>query len=420
MARRSRAGVCALLAGLVAGLVRADATEDRSTIVFTVDCNRGESIGKVLSVPWPQEVLIKVKGTCRETVRIARDNLTLRGITADAGVVGGTGEVPPLAAITVEGGHNVRIEDLVVKDADGHGITVTGGAAAALAGITVEQSSTGIFVVGGSVVTLSDSASRQNRGDGIGVWYGSTVLLGGAFEATQNGRMGLIVSGSNLMAHSAAQVRLSSNLDSGLWVQGGASGVLRNAELRDNARFGALVITAMLGLCDAHVSGNDMGIVTCVKSVLDYCAGPIRVTGNALTGVWADEDSTLRMGAAGTEVSGNGYHGIIVDTSSYALLFNVQSHGNGRRGLFVDGANADIGASTFADNARTDVVLTFGSRVSFNEGNTVGSIGCDTTVLTRGDIACPATSMAVDLGAEQRELARERERLRAQVRMLEP
>ncbi len=53
-----------------------------------------------------------------------------------------------------------------------------------------------------------------------------------------------------------------------------------------------------------------------------------------------------------------------------------------------------IANTTISGNSGTDVVLKFGSRVSFDGGNTVGTISCDGTQLIRGDVSCPAVAMA--------------------------
>jgi hypothetical protein len=57
---------------------------------FTVDCNRGQKLANALRQgDFRKPLVINVRGTCREFVTIARDNVTLRGDPAAELVAGG-------------------------------------------------------------------------------------------------------------------------------------------------------------------------------------------------------------------------------------------------------------------------------------------------------------------------------------------
>jgi hypothetical protein len=56
-----------------------------------VDCARGGSINRALAAaPANTPVTIRVKGTCREAVTVARDKVTLQGASATAGITAPT------------------------------------------------------------------------------------------------------------------------------------------------------------------------------------------------------------------------------------------------------------------------------------------------------------------------------------------
>jgi len=57
-------------------------------------------------------------------------------------------------------------------------------------------------------------------------------------------------------------------------------------------------------------------------------------------------------------------------------------------GLLVDNGSIATVRNSMIDGNDEDVILSFGSRGDF-EGNGIGSLSCDKTVLIRGDERCP-------------------------------
>jgi hypothetical protein len=77
-----------------------------------------------------------------------------------------------------------------------------------------------------------------------------------------------------------------------------------------------------------------------------------------------------------------------------ALLIGGLTVQNNQTGLLADGAGTltlvsqESNPSSIQNNNGLDVDLRFGTRVTFG-GVTIGTITCDTTVLSRGSTVCP-------------------------------
>lgn len=101
------------------------------------------------------------------------------------------------------------------------------------------------------------------------------------------------------------------------------------------------------------------------------------------------------VGAAKFMIENNQKIGLEVGEGGSALLIGgltVQNNQIG--GLLADGAGTltlvsqESNPSSIQNNGGTDVDLRFGTRVTFG-GVTIGTITCDTTVLSRGSTVCP-------------------------------
>lgn len=75
----------------------------------TVDCARGDRINAALASE-DTPLVIEFSGACAEDVRIARDDVTLRGIFADAAIIGAPAAAVPAPAVSVSGTKRVSLE----------------------------------------------------------------------------------------------------------------------------------------------------------------------------------------------------------------------------------------------------------------------------------------------------------------------
>jgi hypothetical protein len=173
---------------------------------FAVDCNRGQKIAQALQLgDFRKPVVIKVRGTCRDFVTIARANVTLRGDPAaeivaphqDSDLLTVTADQVALENLTLTGGLTDLAQEhaptftatkVVVRDTSGVDVCVRVGDARLL-GCTVQGSGgAGVSVVrGGSVVLSNGSEIMDNRNVGIEVSGAASASYRPIVEPTDGG-----------------------------------------------------------------------------------------------------------------------------------------------------------------------------------------------------------------------------------------
>jgi hypothetical protein len=93
-------------------------------------------------------------------------------------------------------------------------------------------------------------------------------------------------------------------------------------------------------------------------------------------------------------IENNQLRGVDVGEGGSALIIGGLTVQNNQTGLLADGAGTltlvsqQSNPSSIENNTDTDVDLRFGTRVTFG-GVTIGTITCDTTVLSRPTTVCP-------------------------------
>ena len=180
-------GTAMLAASLVSfGLSTAIAAEPTMTV--NVDCNRGESIAKALSLGEARKpLLVVVRGTCNEAVSISSDDVTLRG--ESGGAINGPD--PAVTTLTVSA-NRVTIEDLSVSGGR-NGITGLGASQLTVRGTTVQSTGrNGIVYSSGSNGTIDNCTIQSNPRDGIGVDAATATILNSTIR--NNARIGILVS----------------------------------------------------------------------------------------------------------------------------------------------------------------------------------------------------------------------------------
>jgi len=188
---------------------------------------------------------------------------------------------------------------------------------------------------GQAMVEIRGATITANDNGGVGVLVGSGQLAifgfatsaGSTLNASGNGFAGILVSSSAMTVYPPAIVTASSNGVFGLFLNGSA------------------FLTTVPGGGSAFViENNGVGINAQQGAGFVFQGGQLTVTNNGV-GLSADGAGALTIlsePATPSSISGNG----------------------------------------------SDVSLAFGTRATF-EGVTIGSITCDTTVLSRGTTVCP-------------------------------
>jgi parallel beta-helix repeat protein len=106
---------------------------------------------------------------------------------------------------------------------------------------------------------------------------------------------------------------------------------------------------------------------------------------NGPDGVLAGRGATVVLDHVAAQ--DNADDGIQVEETSTAELINCTALRNGGRGVAVDDSHVTISNSTITGNG-TDVSAFFGARLTLHS-NTIGTITCEPTVLSRGTTLCP-------------------------------
>ncbi len=189
---------------------------------FTVDCDRGQKLAAALEHgDFRKPVVIKLRGTCREFVTIARDNVTLRGDpaaellapaqNADLVIIEARGVT--LDNLTLTGGRygvrnnqgfsliishcviqgtssdglrgfvgDARLMSTTVRDAGGAGVYLSRGASAGISEDShiVGNAGPGILADRNSTIVVSDSEISENGSNGVQLQNGSYGSVSGS------------------------------------------------------------------------------------------------------------------------------------------------------------------------------------------------------------------------------------------------
>lgn len=182
-------------------LTSAGATQTR---VHAVDCGRGQTITAAVSESRPGDT-IRVRGTCRESVRIQTESSRLSLESEGARVQGAD---PTVAVFTVLG-RGIRITGFHISGGR-NGVNILRGGTAYLDSNTIEKngggsqpgSGDGVNVAQHSFASFTNNVIQDNPGCGIVVHENSSVRIGftdvdnptpGTNTIQRNGRAGVCV-----------------------------------------------------------------------------------------------------------------------------------------------------------------------------------------------------------------------------------
>lgn len=339
---------------------------------LSVNCDGGQNLAAALGQASLGDTIV-VRGTCRETVTIRTDGLTIDG--GGAAVLDGVtraGEV-----VTIPGARGVTMKGLTVRNGRG-GVLATDGATLVMEDITVEENRSHGVELLGVLGDLRQVTSVRNGRAGVLVARNSQLDL---TNATLTDNLTGLVLFTNSTARLFGSAVMNRNRTQGMTTGLGAS---------------LFAIGAML---EASDNGAE-GVFMLQGGNIQLIGGTLNANRNATDGVLLQQESRLilgieEFGVPGTaETMGNGRAGLRATGASAiaaSRIMPLTSRGNAQPGVDLDdGSSATISGATIQGNGTADVRLLFGSRVTLTQ-SAVGVIACDRTALVRGDAGtrCP-------------------------------
>jgi Right handed beta helix region len=376
--------------GLSGSLDRGVGVAGADSAVKKVKCDTGQTLTEALQKAKPGDTL-QVTGTCHERVTITTDRLTLDG-GGSAVLDGGDGPTEFFeAVVTIDGVQGVTLMGFTIQNSPSLGILGVGGAAFVVQDTTMQHNgAAGIFLNNNSSAELIDVEVKDSGGIGIPVQNNSTAVFKGHISCTGSGDNGIAVQSGSTLEIRGASVQASNNGGNGVDIVDSQAIIFRYPESQES-------------ILTAHKNGGD-GIFVATGS-LSFFGGAFAGTGSLATisasnnggngiAIGLDGAVVSPFGAAKFMIENNQKSGLDVSEGDSALIIGGLTVQNNQTGLLADGAgtltlvSVPSNPSRIQNNSGTDVDLRFGTRVTFG-GVTIGTITCDTTVLSRGTTVCP-------------------------------
>jgi len=316
--------------------------------VVVVNCVKGGSIAKALEQGRAQRgaVTVKIKGVCHENVTITFDDLTLQGITPDAGI---SGVNPDANTVTIIGASRTLLNKLAISNGR-NGVAGVNGAGVAVTECHVHgNANNGIVINRGSNGMVDNNLVENNGGRGVGIVDGSdatvinnTVRLNGTrgieVESNSNGRIGLT------NRNQPAGNLITQNGEEGIEVANGSNAFIYANTITANGQDGLAlyqIATARLmgqNLIEANLRDGvflNNGATLFQGKGSEFGGGPNldTIRGNGRDGVRAFNGSTLQIDEA--IVSNNAASGIRLDLHAKLRLRNSSIENNAGAGIYL-------------------------------------------------------------------------------------
>jgi hypothetical protein len=354
---------------------------------FHVDCDGGgPKLSRAIELAQPGDTIV-VRGTCRERVKVTKGPLILDGggnaVLDGAGV--GPNEQEFNGLLTVDAAHGLTIRGWLIRNSTGEGILGMRGASMLIQDTVVEKSFTGIGLSNSSAEVV-DSAMRYNS-IGLDVYSASTVIFRGEIDISRNTEESLTLNGESLAEIRGGHLQVNNNTAAGVIINAGSSLVIfgfqasRASRLTTNNNQGPGIVIGQGQLFVAGVGFAPGGIM--ITSSRNAGPGVLLVNGNI----------SSPFGAAKLVVENNPIGMQFLQGSSATITGGLNVRNNAFTGIEADNAAGLTFASippnpSAIQSNGTDVKLTFGTKSTIN-GVIVGTIVCDSTVLSRGTTVCP-------------------------------
>lgn len=365
------------------------------TRTVEVNCGGNKSINDVLasSSVDKKRLEIVVRGTCTESVRIDRDDVTVR---ADAGGGGIHGPDANTNTVLVTGGR-VTLEGLTISGGRS-GVVGQGASNLTVRNATVQSTGrNGIVYLGGSSGTIDHCVLQSNPRDGVSVDTATITIINS--DIVKNGRFGVLLAigasariGVNTR-NEAARNTITLNGNTGINLGTGAMALIAANQITNNGGQGIAVFEAKVELAGMNV-----------------------ITGNAFQGIFA-RGSTVQIGgpdlgfSTTNTITGNGTAtpagGVFLFLGSSALVRNAVISNNSGVGLGLSlRSQGQLFGSTIQNNTGDGINLQLGSAllpalptatvpattVSGNSGWGIQCFGAESSIANAFDLPPPAVS----------------------------
>jgi hypothetical protein len=235
-----------------------------------------------------------------------------------------------------------------------------------------DNGSTGVAVAEGSTAELTDCRVLRNDA-GIDVFTQSSAVFKGAIRINDNLQSGAVINGTSILEIRGAQVEASRN---------GGSGLVAGS----NSQLAVFSFAGSRGSTVTIDANGGAGIVL-GDSILNVFRSESTITiTNSPLGILVGAGKIISPDGVGTFVIENNGVGLDFGLDGSALLVGgvtVRNNGTGVLTFISIPSNP----SAITGNG-VDVDLRFGARATI-EGVDVGTITCDSTVLSRGTTVCP-------------------------------
>jgi hypothetical protein len=341
-----------------------------------------------------------VEGGIRSIYAKGSASIELRDINVRAGNRG----------IQVEENSSARIVNCVIEGCLGEGIIASLGSTITLQGtVTSSLNFRGMLASGSSSVFMDQQSTlyvQNNKETGLMLRSNSHADILGTFNAIDNAMPGVFCLESSAVKLDGATLiqgngyAASSEYAALQVTRGSNARIMNTARIVDNfiagiASYKGSSIEFQPGSENRIIiQGNRLdGIRVIFNSQLSSQVpslppATILVVDNGGRGLYVDQNSATNI-QGGALISGHSSStGVGVGRNSVLYIAKSEISGNDV-GIGVDGSTAEVQNCTITGNTSRDLGARFGSQVSLY-GNTIGTIGCDGTVISRGSNLCPA------------------------------
>lgn len=276
---------------------------DASARTRRVNCDKGRSLDRVVNRSDPGDVIL-VRGTCRETVTIMTDKITIEG--NEIAIV--DGQDANQAVITIEGAKGVTLKNLIVRNGLS-GIVSRRQAAVMFVGVIAEgNADDGIAITENSTARFSSCTARNNGDEGIVLFGNSSAtfspggtVLPGRILSTGNAGRGIQVSGASSLLISGVSADATANVSDGIGVFGASRLLIVN---------GSTILS----------ESNDFGLsVTATSSLFVSDDSTLTINGNVKNGLTISGNADAALNGTAT-ITDNGSEGLLVFASSNLTL----------------------------------------------------------------------------------------------------
>lgn len=296
-------------------------TAATKTTAVSVDCSKNQSITSAIEKgDYGKPLLVRIQGTCTESVAIARDHVTLEG-DPDTGatieapdsssdVVSISANGVTLENLTLVGGNNgvlndhglrLRINNCAIQDPSSDGILSWGGELGLHYSTVQRAGRDGMRIEEGGKGLVRNSEIVNNTVDGIIVRQNATIAVY-ASKIMGNDGSGVVLDESS--HGDFGENEISHNQYNGILIQGGSTGFVDNSTIANNEWVGVVAyLGATMNLAGNEVTQNGSGVVGNAHSTVQIVGS--RINQNTVDGIVMVLGSKLILEGTETQAHDN-------------------------------------------------------------------------------------------------------------------